>query len=302
VNTFKIYDHNGTLSDEVNVNDTCSFVSGRVWKGAKGFYKGIGCPYQGHYLEPNTTLSSTQRMLLRSDVFYMGDYVSDSRFAGKIGVFQQKYQPQFEDFIGSCGVKELAIIEHSQEFQKSSVDILKSVYYDKYNSQYYFILNYKCNRVSFNQRGSNKKLYDLLQYMIAEDWNFIWDKNSIADVSYNGLVTDVADIFRSKELKHKIGTVYSILYSFAHADGKKFGNFIKLCGLSHNHQMDFVLNSLKLLNNFGVDIQEVIDYNETQIYINTVKNYLIEGKNCGDCSFIGLGDQIRETYRQTVLT
>lgn len=298
---FLVYDKEGALIDQVDLKDSCSFISGRVWKGNKGFYKGIGCPYSGHNLDPFKSLSSTQKLIRSSDVFYMGDFVSDSKFEGKTGVFQIKYQPQFEDFVGSCGVKELSILEHSEYFEKSSVEVLKSVCYDKENSQYFFILNYKCNRVSFLERGSNKKLYELLEYMISNHWNFIWDKNSITDVSYNGLVTDVADIFGSKELKHKIGTVYSILYSLCNANKKRYVNFLKLCGMSHGHQMDFVLNSIRLLNKFNIDTQEVMKYNETDTYVNIVKNYLIEGKNCGDCSFVGLGEEIRQTYRRTVL-
>ena len=137
--------------------------------------------------------------------------------------------------------------------------------------------------------------------MISENWNFIWDKNSISDVSYNGLVTDVADIFKSSELKHKLGTVYSILYSLHHNHRSKFTDFIKLAGLRHTHHMDFVLNSIKIINKFGCNTDILNIGNDKDVYVNTVKHYLIEGKNCGDCSFVGLGDQIRETYRKNTL-
>lgn len=296
--TANIYNKEGEIVDQLNINDDIEFLGGRVSVGKNSYYKGIGIKYDTHF---STEFDEEQYDLIeKSDVFYVGYEVSKKCFQNKFGIFQEKYQPQFEDYIGSCGVKELDIIGNSVDCEKSSVKVLKSHLYDRENRQYYFELDYKCKRVTYLQSGRVKDLYELLEYMVKENWNFIWDKNTITDISYNGLITDVGDIFQSSQLSAKLGTVYSVLYSLAHNDKKKFGYFIKYGKLKHDSQMCFVMNSLKLLRKFGVDISEIQRDDETDTYINAVYNYLITGKNCGDCSFVDLGDKIREQYKRKV--
>lgn len=294
-NQFNVYSAAGDIVDCVVLNDAVTFIGGRVSKGSKHYYKGVGLPYKTHYID--TSKFDNQYILVKDpDVFYLGLEVSKQQFANKFGVFQEKYQPQFSDFIGTCGVKELDIIGNSVEFEKSSVDVIKSHHYDKTNNQYYFELNYKCNRVKYLQQGVSKNLYQLIEYMVKNNWNFIWDKNTIADISYNGLVTDVGDIFQSSSLTNKVGTVYSILYSLGKANKTKYMYFLKYAGLQHTTDMDYVLNTVELLRKNDVDVSELIRYNTKDTYINVVLNYLVVGRNCGHCSFVGLGDQIRDTY------
>jgi hypothetical protein len=64
--------------------------------------------------------------------------------------------------------------------------------------------------------------------------------------------------------------------------------------------MDFVINSLQLMYTFSIDISEIVKNSDKDTYINAVTNYLIVGKNCGDCSFIDLGNQIRDQYKENV--
>lgn len=295
--TVPVYNSYGEQINALEIKDNLQHINGRVSKGDKYYYKGAGAPYHGHFLrnDPHVNIYG-YNILSFSDVFYMGPYVSKRCFENKIGIFQEKYQPQFTDFIGSCGVKELSIIENSAEFEMSSVDVIKAENYDKENQQYYFVLEYSCGRKKYLENGKPKDLLFLLEYMIKNDWNFIWDKTSIEDISYNGFVTDVADIFKSGSLSNKIGTVYSVLYSLGKLCPDKYRDFLEECQLGHSSNMSYVGNTVVLLHRFGVDVSALSQGDLIENYKNVVLNYLITGRNCGDCCYIELGDQIRENY------
>lgn len=293
-----VYDATGEIVNVIEIDDTLTFVSGRVSKGKSSYYKGLGIPYHSQHMLVED-ITDQYEVIQENPVFYMGYEVINKAYVGKTGIFQEKFQPQFTDFIGTCGVKELSIIEHSIEFERSSVDVLKSHMHDDINHQYYFQVNYRCGRVEYLTRGRPKRLYELLDYMIREDWNFIWDKNTISDISHNGMVTDVADIFRSRRLKHKLGTVYSVLYSLANSNFDKYLEFIRYLKLSHTHSVHFVTNSIEILKRSGVDVKELLVSRDTiKNYQHAVYNHLIEGRNCGHCCYIELGEQITEQYRQ----
>lgn len=292
-----IYNSYGEQVNVLEIDDNLQHVNGRVSKGKKHYYKGAGAPYHGQFLSNDPHLNIYGYNILSfSDVFYMGPYVSKRCFENKTGIFQEKYQPQFTDFIGSCGVKELSIIENSEEFELSSVDVIKAENYDKENQQYYFVLDYTCERKKYLDNGNPKDLLLLLEYMIKNDWNFIWDKTSIEDISYNGFVSDVGDIFKSGSLGNKLGTVYSVLYSLGKLRPDKYQDFLRESKLQHNNDMSYVYNAVVLLHNFGVDVSELTDKTPVENYKNAVLKYLVTGRNCGDCCYIELGDKIREQY------
>lgn len=296
-----IYDKDGVEINQLQIDDIFSLTNERVCKGEKGYYKGVGINYSSHYIPPDPKFNMYGYTLLnKSNVFYMGPRVSKFDFKGKSGIFLEPYQPQFSDFIGTCGSKELSIIENSEAFQRSSVIVRSIVNWDKDNNQYYFVLDYKCARRKYFDDGDPKSLYKLLEYMVQENWNFIWDKKSINDISYNGLVTDVADIFYSKELKSKIGTVYSVLYSLGKLYPDLYKAFCIQNHIFHVNDMDYVFNTIFLLEKFGIDMSDFFMQNAraSEIYKNVVMNYLIVGRNCGDCCYVDLGNQVREGYIQ----
>ena len=138
-----VYDPCGKEVNRLEFDENIYPVNGRVSKGDKYYYKGVGVAYQGQFLTENF---DGYEICHECDVFYMGTFVKKPCFADKYGIFQERYQPQFTDFIGSCGAKELSIIENSENFELSSVDVLDVVNYDKDNQQYYFKLDYKCGR------------------------------------------------------------------------------------------------------------------------------------------------------------
>ena len=86
--------------------------------------------------------------------------------------------------------------------------------------------------------------------MLKNKWNFLWDKASINDVNAKGMITDVADLFISDKIEHQLGTVYSIFYSLAKIDQKKYFEFLNVLNLKHINQTSFIFNSIELLKMF----------------------------------------------------
>lgn len=307
-----IYDNLGNIVSNLSISDNIQYVGGRVCRGEKIYYKGIGVPYTSHYVT-DENLTDDYQIISKSDVFYLGNQVFKNCFIGKVGIFQERYQNHFTDWIGSCGVKELNILENlydEYKFEKSSIDILGYEVIDEEKEQYYLKVQYYCGRKTFVDYPNSSKLRDLIDYMIQSNWNFPWDKNSITDISWDSRVTDVADIFYSKDLMHKIGTVYSILYSLGNTNKKAFNQFCEDNNLVHEHQMHYVLNSAKILSENGVDIRSLLKENLVETYKHIVKNYLIVGKNCGFCGVgsclkrkdanYSYGEEIKKLYIERV--
>lgn len=291
-----VHNRHGQVLDHLPVDEPLHYVDGRICMGKHSglYYKGIGVPYTNHYV-----LQPTQeyQVLNYSNVDYLGYSVAKRCFVGKIGIFEEQYQPQFSDFIGSCGNKELTVLETVDEFKRSSLVFKKAVNWDKTNSQYYFIVDYLCGRKKYNIDGDPVELKNLLSYMVQNDWNFIWDKTSINDVSYNGLVTDIADIFKSNSIGHKLGTVYSILYSLSHTNKQKYFEFLNVLNYKHHTDMDYIFNSVRFLKENGVDIQEMFaEGGDLKLYRHIVRNYLLTGRNCAHCSFTDLGEKAMNNY------
>lgn len=303
-----IFNKSGNQVNSIHISDTIEYIDGRVCKGEKNYYKGIGVPYSRHYIHPDD-MNDEYEYIDRHSVFYMGNIVSKKCFKDKFGIFQERYQPHFTDWLGACGIKELNIFENLYDeggFEMNSIEILDREVIDKDNEQYYLKVNYLDGRGNYLSNPQPKNLRILLDYMIQSDWNFPWDKNSITDISTKSKVSDVADIFKSKELKHKIGSIYSVLYSLYHSDKKEYHKFCDVNGLQHMNQMSFVFNTISLLVFNKVDISEITFKNPVESYKHIVLNYLIDGKNCGFCgvgsckgrkdSNQSYGEEIRDEY------
>ena len=298
--TVPIYNSQGQQVNQLEINDTLDHIGGRVWKGKQHYYKGVGIPYRSHHvveIEDKNLYTNIEE----TGVFYLGYEVVNKNWIGKTGIFQARYQPFFPDHIGGCSIKERTITDNSKAFKRSSVEIIDVINYDHINKQYYFKMNYKCNRKGYvEDNGDPKKLKELLDYMLQTDWNFLWDKGAINDCTPEGLVTDVADLFESEELEHQLGTVYSLLYSLYNRSKEKYIEFLNICGLTHEDTTDFIYNSIKILDENGVDTSPLIKYNDKlKDYKHTVLNYLVQGRNCAYCScmlFIHEGDMVRDDY------
>lgn len=295
-----IFNSNGNIVSEIEINDNLEFVNGRVYKGKDHYYKGVGISYKSHHLHTDK-ISSEYYVHRDSNVFYLGMLVTKYVFENKTGIFQERHQPFFPDFIGTCSGKEGTIVLNSETFKLSSVQVHDVVQYDKENDQAYYIVDYKCKRKRYlEDNGDPQKMFQLLKHMIENDWNFLWDKNSVGDITPSGEVSDVADLFVSDTIEHKFGTIYSLLYSMGKASLEKYKEFITFCGLVHLNEKYYVFNAIQLLERFGVNTSIITPFNsDISNYQHAVLNFLITGKNCAYCScdlYKSNGDAVRDEY------
>ena len=136
-----IYNVDGHKIGGLYINDDVEPpIDDRVSKGKNCWYKGAGINYNFHTIPAKSFRPDVYDFVMKSPIFYIGYQVSKKAFQGKFGIFQEKYQTMFSDFIGTCGVKELSIIENSMFFERSSVKLLESVNYDKINITAHFYL------------------------------------------------------------------------------------------------------------------------------------------------------------------
>ena len=301
-----IYDQQGIQVDSFYIDDTLEYVNGRVNRGEKCYYKGSGVPYKSHNVL-NEDLTEDYKVLEEGLVFYSGSMVSKKCYEGKTGIFQERYGCVFPDWIGTCSSREVQIFENlydENRFEFNDIECLGWEWIDEDAGQIMIKCEYKSDRKPWTDDVYG--LMDLIEYMIQSDWNFPWDKASICDISEKSLVTDVADLFHSSELHHKLGGVYSILYSLGQSDFKTYQKFCVTHGLPCSSMADYVISTLMILQRNSVDIDEVMVGNPHDIYRNIVQNYLVVGKNCGYCGVgsckgrmddnLGYGDGIKEQY------
>lgn len=289
-----IYSKNGAQVDVLTINDNISHVSGRTSISDSGvYYKGVGCDYKQHAtLSPNG-----HKVIGPSDIFYYGIDVQNEKWLGKYGIFQEKYQPFFSDFIGSCGPKEKQIVENSQRFTRSAVEVVDVVEYDPDNEQMYFVLNYTSPRDSFKDNGSLIELLNLMESLVCVGLNFPWDKASIRDVNQCGYVTDVADMFWSDDPTHKYGTIYSLLYSLYQINYPVYRFFVKYINAKNEKLQELPFVCLKILSSFGYNLEPLKEAKTKEDqYCDLIGNVLMRGRNCAHVENLEHGDRVRAEY------
>jgi hypothetical protein len=292
-----IYDVFGNTERHVQLPEEVTFVNGRVSKGKAVWYKGVGVPYKGHHMNPPPPKDGPYTFKASSGVFYLGDMFSYKPWEGKFGIFEAAYQPMYTDWIGACGVKEGISVLNSSGFELCSADIKDFVLFDEENYQGYYIIDYLCGRVKFPQNPDHVALMKLLEYMMSNDWNFLWDKNSIEDISANGLITDPADVFKSNDLVHKFGTVYSVLYSLYAKYPTLFYDFLNINGVGvHQGLKGVVWSTIDVLEKLGVSTP--LEKSGTG-YLRAVTEYILPGRNCAHCAcdmYRKEGDEVMAQY------
>ena len=154
-----VYNKFGEVVNTINLEDSIEYVDGRVYKGDKFYYKGIGVPYQFHHIYPDD-MSDEYDFINVCDVFYIGSIVSKKSFKGKTGIFQEKYQTHFTDWIGACGVKELNIFENLYDengFELSAIEVFEYQTIDEDEQQYYLKVDYPEGRNNYLTNPNPKK-------------------------------------------------------------------------------------------------------------------------------------------------
>lgn len=286
-----VFNKDGDTSYILEIKDDLHYVSGRTSKSDVLYYKGAGTRYHGH----SSLVENVYDGAKGSSIFYYGYDVINPNWLNKFGIFQERYQPFFSDFIGTCGKKELNILDNSRQFELSAVDVVDMIEYDPENKQYYIVLNYKAPRSSYN--GNSTALISLLVYMIQSGWNFPWDKTSINDIDSVGCVTDVADLFYSLDDIHAFGTVYSVLYSLFQTNRVFYDNLMLQLGCSHRELSDIPFVSLFFLRSCGRKLTFGSNvHTKNHMYTHLVGNVLLRGRNCSGVEDITISDKVAVDY------
>lgn len=283
----------GSVSGQLEINDSIHHVSGRTSVGDKYYYKGVGAEYKGH---ASLSPAESETIIGDNPVFYYGYDVVNPNWEGKFGIFCNKYQPFFSDFIGSCGPKEHNIFKMSN-FSRSALSVKDYVEFDSVNKQGYYILEYRSKRDSILDGGNLRGLADLMAALLDEGLNLPWDKTSIRDINSEGFVTDVADMFFSKNIEHRFGTIYSILYSLYVLNLGLYVEFIKSMGIVYSGLGDIPFVCMLLLNSRGMDVPNKSIFKvKGDLYVHLIGNVLLRGRNCASVEHIDLGNDVMIQY------
>ena len=85
-----IHNNEGTPYKSFTVDDDIEFIGGRISKGKKGYYKGVGVPYKLQHIHE---LTDEYKYVGKTGIFYLGPRVSKICFQGKFGV-QEKSEAE----------------------------------------------------------------------------------------------------------------------------------------------------------------------------------------------------------------
>jgi hypothetical protein len=279
---------------EVELPERVVWVRGRRGVGESGlWYKGIGTLYRGH------TVKNVNGYKVISQAVYGGWVVQYVPWLNRFGIFQERMQWYFTEWVGGAGKREAKIVKNAEEFLLSAVKVVDVIpVMDGHNVYVMEIRGGKgvCRNV--------KKVLKLLEVMLGEGWNFSWDKGAIRDVNGEGLVTDVADLFKSDDVKHKFGTVYAVLYSMRQLVPETAKEFEREVGVSLELK-ELPFSVLRVMKKLGCDVSEIwdgrkIEYSWSE-YKRLVINVLMEGKNCAGLEFPEFGEEVKIWYRREFL-
>jgi hypothetical protein len=273
-------------------------VSGRTSVGDSGvYYKGVGSEYKGHSVLDATGYEGA----VPSEVFYYGYTVRNPNWHKKTGIFKTPLQPYFQDLVGSCGPKELSIVEKAEACPVSAVSVLSVHPIETLQNQYYIKLNYTVERKSWLTYGTSEALRSAVVATVTSGWCFPWDKAAIKDVGHTGLVTDVADMFKSTDPKHLFGSVYAVLYSLYTIDKPKFNYFINSNNFVFKDLRSIPNIALSIIDSLGIDtafaFPEGVE-DEWDVYYHLVYNCLMGGKNCAHVEKAECGDAVSKQYKE----
>lgn len=277
-----IYEEDGKKSDEFEIDDDLEYTGGRVWRSKLNrefYYKGAGAVYTHHF--------SFDEKLPRIEKHfspYHGWKVINEAFVGKTGIFKDRYQPPFKCCIGGAGPREHRLVNTWDKFQYSGV-----IYYDSmitvplpWDNRIY-LLEYKGGRGKFIKFPNLSKLEDLLRYMITNDWNWAWDKKVLLDVNLEGLVTDIADVWKSDKYEHKFGTVYAALYHLWNDMPELAAKFCMRFGSKLSGLEDLLHAVRGILFSLGYYIEMPRGADRDMAYHHLALNVLMEGRTCACC-------------------
>jgi hypothetical protein len=294
VDKVMVIDKGLRIVTEVELSERVVWVGGRSGIGESGlWYKGIGTVYSYHYAKERD-----DKCVVVDRGVYDSYVVQYRPWVNKFGIFQERMQWYFSEWIGGAGKREEKIIRNADEFSFSAVRVVDVIQVMDMHNVY--VLEMKGGKRVCEDVG---KIMRLLDMMLSSGWNFPWDKGAIRDINEEGLVTDVADLFRSDDVKHKFGTVYAMLYSMrvllsdvAEEFGRRFKVSLEL--------KELPFTCLRVMKKLGQDISEIWDGKikwSWDGYKSLVLDVLMEGVNCAGLEFSKYGEEVKKWYKRKFL-
>jgi hypothetical protein len=99
VTVVPIFDSNGNLINNIEINDELTYVNGRVCKGKKYFYKGTGISYNRHHVFSLDELNVEEyESIKKTDIFYLGYAVTKKISTKQIWNISSKISTFFSRF------------------------------------------------------------------------------------------------------------------------------------------------------------------------------------------------------------
>jgi len=279
---------------EVVLPERVYWVAGRSGVGKSGlWYKGIGTLYQWHLAR------EVGRCKMINVGTYGGYEVQYVPWLNRFGIFAERMQWYFSEWIGGAGKRECRILENSEKFQFSAVKVDSMI--PIVNDHNVYVLRIEGGKGKVTDVW---KVMELLGIMLEKGWNFPWDKGAISDINAEGKVTDVADMFKSNDIKCKFGTVYSVLYSMVKLYSDLAKKFQEEVGVSLELK-ELPFSCLKVMKRLGCDILGIWGEKKVEYswggYKDLVLNVLMEGVNCAGIEFSEAGDEARKWYKNDFL-
>jgi hypothetical protein len=280
---------------EVDLPERVYWVGGRSGVGESSllWYKGVGTWYQWHLA----------REVGRCKMIGVGTYgsyeVQYIPWLNRFGIFTEKMQWYFSEWIGGAGRRESRILENSEKFRFSAVKVVDIIpVVDDHNV---YVLRVEGGKSEVTEP---RKVMKLLGVMLEEGWNFPWDKGAISDINAEGKVTDVADLFKSDDIKHRFGTVYAVLYSMKKLVPEVAKAFEEKVGVSLELK-EIPFSVLRVMRKLGCNISEIwegrrIEYSWVE-YKRLIFDVLMEGVNCTGLEFSEYGEEVKRWYKDNFL-
>lgn len=185
------------------------------------YYKGSGIVYRNHLTNEVSDYDKGKLNIIgNTGIIYEQYLACYPDLVGKFGIFTFPHQFIFTDFEGGCGKKEMKIIENQKKFKYSAIDEIIDVI--PIGIKDHNVYAYTLKEI----KGGIDDTVNLIEYVLLNDFNTAWNKNLWGDIYAYGYVRDIEDWFVSKELNHKIGTVYSLLNSLYRADLWLYANLL----------------------------------------------------------------------------
>lgn len=214
-NVIPFYDSYGKQIKEISLKEKIIPIPNKRGGFAESglYYKGAGIVYRNHLMfkredvDERSICSEKFQIIGKTGLVYENLIVCYPDLIGKFGIFDFKHQPIFSDREGGCGRKEEKLVENFKSFELNAIDEIVDVIPTGINNTNIYC--YKLREV----KGNISDTIELIRYVLESDWNTAWDKNLWEDIESYGYVRDVADWFKSREYKHKLGTVFALLNS-----------------------------------------------------------------------------------------